>query len=332
MPIVNFSDWRAYLSEHPDHHLLQSAEWGELKAAFGWDVERLISGNTGIQILFRKLPLGFTIAYAPKPIFGSNISILTQAMLQEIDALCRKKHAIFLKIEPDAWDDDESIDLAENPWQFKSAAYNIQPPRTVVIDLAGSDDEILLRMKQKCRYNIRLAEKKNIIVRSWNDLEGFFKLMQVTGGRDGFGVHSLDYYRKAYDLFAPSGSVELLLAEFEGRPLAALMIFACGERSWYLYGASNDQERSRMPAYLLQWHAIKWAQARGCKTYDMWGVPDESESVLEAQFENRHDGLWGVYRFKRGFGGRVVRAAQSLDRVYIPLLYRLYLKRMGGLL
>jgi len=185
-------------------------------------------------------------------------------------------------------------------------------------------------MKQKCRYNVRLAEKKGITVRAWDDLDGFHRLMQVTGGRDGFGVHSLEYYRKAYELFHPTGMAELLVAEFEGKPLAALMIFAVGKRSWYLYGASNDEERNRMPTYLLQWEAMRWAKARGCTEYDLWGVPDADEATLEAEFETRHDGLWGVYRFKRGFGGEVKRAAQALDRVYMPWLYWLYLWRVGN--
>jgi lipid II:glycine glycyltransferase (peptidoglycan interpeptide bridge formation enzyme) len=80
-----------------------------------------------------------------------------------------------------------------------------------------------------------------------------------------------------------------------------------------------------MAPYLAQWEAMRWAQARGALTYDLWGVPDEDEAVLEAEFERRHDDLWGVYRFKRGFGGRVVRSAGAWDRVYNPLLYRAYL-------
>jgi peptidoglycan pentaglycine glycine transferase (the first glycine) len=155
-------------------------------------------------------------------------------------------------------------------------------------------------------------------------------MMQVTGGRDGFGVHSLEYYRRAFELFHPAGACELLVAEFEGKPLAALMVFAHGRRAWYVYGASNDEERNRMPTYLLQWEAIRWAKARGCEEYDLWGVPDENEETLESNFESRNDGLWGVYRFKRGFGGEIRRAAQALDRVYNPLLYKLYLWRMAG--
>ena len=123
---------------------------------------------------------------------------------------------------------------------------------------------------------------------------------------------------------------DLLVAEFEGRPLAALMVFARGRRAWYVYGASNDEERNRMPTYLLQWEAMKWARAKGAEEYDLWGVPDEDEAKLEADFERRGDGLWGVYRFKRGFGGELKRASQALDRVYNPLLYKLYLWRMAG--
>jgi lipid II:glycine glycyltransferase (peptidoglycan interpeptide bridge formation enzyme) len=126
------------------------------------------------------------------------------------------------------------------------------------------------------------------------------------------------------------GTAELLVAEFEGKPLAALMVFARGRRAWYMYGASTDEERNRMPTYLLQWEAMKWARSKGAEEYDLWGVPDEDEKTLEANFETRHDGLWGVYRFKRGFGGELKRAEQARDRVFNPLLYRLYLWRVGG--
>jgi lipid II:glycine glycyltransferase (peptidoglycan interpeptide bridge formation enzyme) len=321
---------------------LQSAEWGQLKSAFGWNVVRIVIDNAGIQLLFRKLSFGFTIAYAPKPFLGDQSFGISERLWVEIDAVCKKNKAIFLKIEPDAWDTDP-ISLNSERWSLVKSPHNIQPPRTIVVSLEGSSDDILARMRQKCRYNVRLAEKKGVTVRAWDDLEAFYGLMQITGGRDGFGVHSLAYYRRVYELFHPVGLAEILVAEFEGKPLAALMVFAsrpllsqdlaanaAGGRSWYLYGASNDHERNRMPTYLLQWAAMQWAKARGCDEYDLWGIPDEDEETLEAQFENRQDGLWGVYRFKRGFGGQVKRAVQALDKIYIPLLYRLYLWRMGN--
>jgi peptidoglycan pentaglycine glycine transferase (the first glycine) len=112
-----------------------------------------------------------------------------------------------------------------------------------------------------------------------------------------------------------------------------LMAFARGDRAWYFYGASTEEERNRMPAYLLQWEAMRWAGSRGCRWYDLWGVPDAEEEELEANFTQRADGLWGVYRFKRGFGGELKRSAGAWDRVYQPLLYRLiqiYLARHQG--
>lgn len=314
MPTVSLTDWDRFLSQHPNAHLLQTGEWGELKSAFGWKPVRVVSGNVGVQILFRKLPLGFTVGYIPK----ANID---QSLLPEIDSVCKSHRAIFLKLEPDQWEDDTPI----TNYQLPKSPHNIQPPRTIIINIKDTEDAILAKMKQKTRYNIRLAEKKGVTVRTWDDIQAFHKMMLVTGGRDGFGVHSLGYYKRAYELLQPKGLGEVLVAEYEGKPLAVLFVARNGHRAYYLYGASTDEERNRMPAYLLQWEAMKWAKARGCEEYDLWGVPDEDEATLEANFETRHDGLWGVYRFKRGFGGELKRAVQAMDRVYNPLLYRLYL-------
>jgi len=100
----------------------------------------------------------------------------------------------------------------------------------------------------------------------------------------------------------------MLCAFFGGEALAALMVFQRGRRAWYFYGASSDEYRELMPTYLLQWEAMRWARTNGCETYDLWGVPEASEDQLEAEFPHRSDGLWGVYRFKRGFGGDLHRS------------------------
>jgi lipid II:glycine glycyltransferase (peptidoglycan interpeptide bridge formation enzyme) len=330
MPEVSLADWNSFLKNHPNAHLLQTGEWGELKSAFGWDPVRLIlDDRSGAQILFRRLPLGLTLAYLPKPAFNYQQVAVSEQFWVELDKVCKKRRAVFLKIEPDLWD-SETNSYGTSQIALRASPHNIQPPRSIIVDLSGSEDDILARMKQKTRYNIRLAQKKGVTVRPWDDLPAFHKMMLVTGGRDLFGVHSLDYYQRAYELFHPRGMAELLVAEYEGVPLAALMVFARGRRAWYIYGASNDEERNRMPTYLLQWEAMRWARASGAQEYDLWGVPDEDEETLEAHFTKRSDGLWGVYRFKRGFGGELKRAAQALDRVYNPLLYKLYLWRMAG--
>jgi peptidoglycan pentaglycine glycine transferase (the first glycine) len=327
MPIVSLSDWNQFLSIHPNAHLLQTGEWGELKSAFGWKALRIVNGTVGAQILFRKLPLSLTVGYIPKLASHFQESAFSQDLWCEIDAVCKKNLAIFLKLEPDVWNDQE---LDTGNLILRTSPHNIQPPRTIIINIQGNEEEILARMKQKTRYNIRLAEKKGVTVRAWDDIDSFHKMMLTTGGRDGFGVHSLEYYRRAYDLLYPKEMGELLVAEYEGKPLAALFVVRNGNRAYYLYGASTDEERNRMPTYLLQWEAMKWAKARGCEEYDLWGVPDEDESTLEDNFERRRDGLWGVYRFKRGFGGELKRAVQAMDRVYTPLLYWAYLRFMGN--
>jgi len=324
MTEVTLSAWKERFGTFPDGHLLQTGEWGALKSAFGWETVRLvIRDSLAVQILFRRLPFFWTIAYLPKPAIPGEQLVDNEQFWAEVDPVCKKRRAIFLKIEPDLWEDQPAT------FNFQPAIqspHNIQPPRTIVVDLRGSEEQILARMKQKTRYNIRLAEKKGISVRAWDDLPAYHEMARITGGRDGFGVHSLEYYRRAYDLFHAVGLAELLVAEYDGKPLAALMVFVRGRRAWYVYGASNDEERNRMPTYMLQWEAMRWARAKGAEEYDLWGVPDYDETILEKNFMERSDGLWGVYRFKRGFGGEVRRASQALDRVYNPLLYWFYKK------
>ncbi len=247
MNIVSLSDWNKFLENHPDAHLLQMGEWGELKKDFGWKPVRIIlDRETCAQILFRRLPLGLTLGYMPKPVFSGQWSVVSEQFWKEVDSICKKNRAVFLKIEPDAWDNE-----LPDTWHvtLRASPHNIQPPRTITIDIEDSEETILARMKPKCRYNIRLAEKKGVTVRAWDDIPAFHEMMTVTGGRDNFGVHSKEYYQRAYELFHRKGTCELLVAEYEGKSLAALMVFANGNRAWYVYGASNDQERnhSRYP-------------------------------------------------------------------------------------
>jgi lipid II:glycine glycyltransferase (peptidoglycan interpeptide bridge formation enzyme) len=333
MSELDASQWDTFLSRYPHAHLLQTGEWGELKSSFGWLPVRLVSGEAGAQLLFRRLPLGMSMAYLPKgplgqvgdlPFTAGQNAILPydHPLWAEIDAVCRVRRAVFLKLEPDAWDD--LGDPTRPPPGYRPSPQTIQPPRTLLVDLRGGEEAVLMRMKQKTRYNIRLAVKKGVAVRPSANLEIYHRLMQVTGERDRFGVHSREYYQRAYDLFHPRGACELMVAEAEGQPLAALMVFAHGRRAWYFYGASSDDHRDWMPAYLLQWEAMRWAMRCGCQDYDLWGVPDADEETLEAGFTQRADGLWGVYRFKRGFGGELRRSPGPWDRVYRPEVYWLY--------
>jgi len=316
MSSADLNTWREKFSQLADPHILQTEEWGYLKSAFGWKADWIFIQNQPVQILFRLLPLGFKIAYLPKP----RLNLNDPGLIKEFDKICRGQKVIFLKIEPDHFEDDGSETAISDKWKVGRA---IQPRRTILVDISGSEDQWLERMKQKTRYNIKLAVKKGVSVVESDDLDQFYAMIEETAEREKFGVHTKAYYQKAYQLFAKKDQVALLIASYEGIPLAGLMIFRIGKRAWYFYGASNNLERNRMPTYLLQFEAMRWAKSKGCEIYDLWGIPDEDESTLERDFESRSDGLWGVYRFKRGFGGMVQRSSQAYDRVYNPILYEL---------
>jgi len=329
--LQSLAGWDEFVQAHPHGHILQTSAWGRLKADYGWQAETLRSGQAGALVLFRRVR-SLTLAYEPRgPLADWNDRSQLTALVAAIDAVCRRRGAFCLKWEPDLPDEPGRAQTLR-ALGFRPSAQTVQPRRSLSVDLAGSEAEILGRMKQKTRYNIGLAAKKGVTARRVDsaaggaeaDLDSFTLLMATTGARDGFGVHAPGYYRRAYELFQPAGQCELVLARYQGEPLAGVMVFILGGNAWYFYGASSDRERNRMAPYLAQWEAMRWAKARGALSYDLWGVPDADEAVLEAEFETRHDGLWGVYRFKRGFGGRLVRTIGAWDRVYNLLLYGAY--------
>ena len=337
------SAWDTFVAAHPDGHVLQTARWAKLKRAFGWSGALAIvhagpgsAGNAGTRdildgasLLFRRLPWGQTLAYAPKgPLVDWSDTARVGALLAELRAVCRHRRAAVLKIEPDL---PASPDLSQHLSRcgFQPSAQHIQPRSTIHLDLSAGEEAMLARMKPKWRYNIRLAERKGVMVRQGvtADLPAIQTLLERTGLRDGFGVHAPEYYALATELFVPQGLATWLIAEHAGRILAAIAVFALGTKAWYMWGASSDSDRNLMPNHALQWAAIRWARDRGCRTYDLWGIPDEISENPAAYADPENwgdDGLWGVYRFKQGFGGQVVRYTGAWDLPLSPAGYRLY--------
>ena len=331
---ITDSDWDQFVIASSGGHLLQTTAWAELKSEFGWRAQRvaLRQGNNlvaGAQILFRPLALGWTMAYVPKgPLIDSASADTIRALLVAMHARCRTNRAILLKIEPDVTDSSPAPRWIEDALAsgFRPSQQPVQPRRSIVVDIGQPEEAILKGMKSKTRYNIRLSERRNVRVHAGTrkDVATFASLMTVTGERDQFGTRSAAYYERALELFQPHDMVRLLIATVDEQPIAGLMAFACGQKAWYMFGASSNEHRDTMPNYALQWAAIRWAKARGCRLYDLYGVPDHDREVLEANFATRSDGLWGVYRFKRGFGGQLVRSVGALDHVYNRPLHWLY--------
>ena len=311
MRVVVESDaqrWNQALATLPGAHVLQSYEWGETKAQVGWAPRRMLfvdeeshAPKAAACLLRRKLPrLPLAVAYVPKgPALDYEHLPMAEVVLAHIEREAQRVQAIFVKIDPDVrvdtqWGADFARLLQRRGW--RSSREQIQFRSTLFSDLAPDEETILAGMKSKTRYNIRLAGRRGVTVRAGTleDLRIFYEMYDETGRRDGFIVRPFEYYRHIWETFIEASMGHLLLAEVEGEPIAGLILFRFGHTAWYMYGASTNRHRRFMPNHLLQWEAIRWAKLQGCRTYDWWGAPD----VLDES-----DPMWGVYRFKAGFGG-----------------------------
>lgn len=344
--VADRNTWNNSLALLPYAHVLQTWEWGEFKAATtGWRPERIAYMRRGeavamAQILTRQVG-PFRIMYVPKgPALDYADAGLRHAVLDLVKRKAHESGAIFLKLDPDVvvgWGVPGEPGAVDEPlgqqitreWQDAGLVFSpeqVQFRNSVVIDLRQSEDELLARMKQKTRYNVRLGERKELTVRfgTADALDLLYDLYRETARRDDFVIRPLDYYRKAWGDFMRTGLAQPIIADYKGDPVGHVIIFGFGGRAWYFYGASSDEERNRMPSYLLQWEAIRWARSQRMTVYDMWGAPDD--------FANESDPLAGVFRFKSGFGGTVVRRIGAWDYPARPLLYRLYTRAMPAVL
>ena len=204
--------------------------------------------------------------------------------------------------------------IKDNAKDFKD---EIQPRYVFRLDIKGkTEEEIMAGFHQKWRYNIRLAAKKGVEVREGTreDLKAFHKIMVETGSRDGFIIRPLEYFEKMYDNLAPE-HMKLLMAYYDNEPISGVIPIFYGNKTWYLYGASSNKHRNLMPNYLLQWEMIKMAIARHDDIYDFRGV----SGVVDETHPQ-----YGLYRFKKGFGGKFTEFLGEIYIPYKPITYKLY--------
>jgi lipid II:glycine glycyltransferase (peptidoglycan interpeptide bridge formation enzyme) len=199
------------------------------------------------------------------------------------------------------------------------APVDVQPPDTVVIDLTAREEDLLAAMHKKNRYNIRLAERKGVRVAagSASRMHEWYELYRETAARDAITIHARQYYERLFELADEDEAtrVRLYLAEHDGDLLAGIVVVIHGEGATYLYGASSNAKRNLMPNYALQWHAILDAKRCGCAWYDLFGIPPADEPIHP---------MHGLYRFKTGFGGSIVKRLGAWDVVLAPVRARLY--------
>ncbi len=353
--VTDAGAWDQLLLALPNPHILQSWAWGQFKSRHGWSAIRLVFEEEGqvvaaASVLQRKLPrLPVSILYVSN---GPNLdwedSARAHQVLAELEGLARRCRALFVKIDPDIYFPEESTRpgadtalsssapsgtllsrpacapqatrlLTERGWCPSDE--QIQFRNTVLLDLRGSEEELLAAMKQKSRYNVRLAWRKGVTIRrgTVNDLSSFYQLYSETAQRDGFLIRPIDYYLDAWGSFLERDMAHLLLAEVEGEATAGLILFSFGPTAWYMYGASSGRHRRLMPNNRLQWEAMRQARATGCTLYDLWGAPDRLDES---------DPMWGVVRFKLGLGGRLAEGLGAWDYATHGTAYRFYTEIM----
>ncbi|MDR2158593.1 MAG: peptidoglycan bridge formation glycyltransferase FemA/FemB family protein [Treponema sp.] len=325
---------------------LQSGFWGTFKARFGWEPLAFLVGRgeaggpRPLLIIRRPLGPGLSFAYAPwgpewddpAPDAGEGdprppaLAELARRLAPRLP-----KDTAFIRFDPPWYREEGAGCSGEGLGRpFRRAAADVQPPDTVIVDLRPPPEALLAAMKPKTRYNIGLAAKRGVTARraGEGELDVFYRLLSETSRRDGIAVHGIEYYRGLFELartygggrqgkgagegpgFPAAPDLRLYLAEYEGEALAAVVTLFRGAGAVYLYGASSDRHRNLMAPYLLQWRAMTDARAAGCRFYDLFGIPPGDDPGHP---------MAGLYRFKTGFGGRIIHRPGSWDYALRPL-------------
>jgi len=339
---------------------LQSEFWASFKSLEGWSFKYFLlcykddatnkEGEFYLSILLRRIkPFGH-LAYVPMlpNIIEDNVPNIEEERANFLSSLSMflfnllPKNVFLIRIDP-LWQEEvenacgkasepssvmrpKCIFAKKNGVYIKKAKVDIQPPDTIILDISKTEEEILSQFKSKWRYNIRLSEKKGCFVQCLDmkdeesiakGIDIFYNLYETTAKRDGIAIHSKKYYTSLFMLAKneDKNNIRLYVATYENINLAAIICIFYEEEATYLYGASCNQHRNLMPTYLLQYVAIKDAKKAGCKTYDFYGIPPT---------DNPKHPMAGLYRFKSGFGGKIIHRMGSIDSYKNSFLYALY--------
>lgn len=343
--ITSQAEWNASIAVLPGVTILQTWEWGQVKKEFGWKPSYYLwkdekgKAVSAALFLMREVVVPFinwrfrTIYIPQGPLLDWANAGLRNLILEDIREIAGSENAVFLKIDPEIITArNEQID--SNDAQFKRAKdvletlqdmgytfskQQIQFKNTAWLMLDQPEETLLAAMKQKARYNIRLADRKGVVIRKGTieDIDLLYQMYLDTSVRDGFIIRPKEYYQLVWRKFMQVKLAVPLIAEVDGQPVAGLMLFFFADRSWYLYGMSTNAHREKMPNYLLQWEAIKRSKQMGCRIYDLWGAPDDF---------NENDSMWGVYRFKKGLGADAVQRIGAFDLPLKKIAYKIFVE------
>ncbi|MBD3330870.1 peptidoglycan bridge formation glycyltransferase FemA/FemB family protein [Candidatus Peregrinibacteria bacterium] len=307
--------WDIFVKQSELGNIHQTSSWGEFQKTIPYRGKYRIIPGMGLVVRY-KLPKGFSWLYCPRGPLCKLRPHEIKNFLSEVKKIAKKERAIFLRIDP-------PVSSYPKLKGFREVSYGFQPEHTLILDLTQSKENILAQMKQKGRYNIRLAEKKGVVIRSIDPKDKKFKkaiitfhnLLKETFTRDKFKGHDAAYYENMVRILGQRDMCKLYLAEYRDEVIAGIIVTFFKDTAIYYFGASGNSHRNVMAPYLLQWTAIKEARRRGCKVYDFLGIAP-SGSV--------HHPWAGVTEFKKKFGGKEVSFAPTREYAFKPLHYYLY--------
>ena len=319
---VEVDGWDGLVAANPDGgHFLQTRAWAEFKAAFGWRPRYLvgegIGGTVATLFLCRWIPGLGEVWYAPKgPGVGSRDELI--GLLGNCSAFGR---AFLVKVEPElpaatfARADSGGVGL-------RRADADVQINRaTIVIDLGGTEEQLLGSFHQKLRYNIRLAARKGVTVEAADttpeSLERMWELLATTARRAGFALRSRQYFQTYWRRLSDAGQGQLFFARHRDEDLAGAFLAYMGAKAWYKDGGSTGRHTDMMAPHLLQWEIMRWLRNRGVRSYDLFAVPPVRELSSAHPF-------YGLYRFKSGFSRTITEYVGTLDLPLKPARYRLW--------
>ena len=338
------SEWNGWVEGSPGGgHLLQSYEWGEMKRALGWRPVRMVLERDGevagaAQFLAYGTPLvPGVLMYCPKgPWLPWDDEEAVRAFFGGLRAVAERKGAHTVKIEPEVTEDQTGVKDLLREIGFHRFRWNVNHKATMVVDLSPSEEDLLAGMKKGTRYGVRRAARDGVTVVEDNSqvgLELFWRMHGEIVERKNFWSRPRGYYAAVWKAMEDAGKAHLFFAEHEGERLAVALVYTFGHKCIYMLGATKREERDLQPGYLLQWEVMRWAKRQNITHYDMWGIPN-----LDTL--NKSHPLYGVYKWKTGFGGEVydflgcldlpVRPARARmwDRVE-PLYFRLHQRLKG---
>ena len=318
-------EYEAFVQSHPKGNFAQSYLWGKQKPMWQWDAIA-VRGEDGairgsLAVMTRKVPgIGRTLMYGCRgPVCDLDDRETFSQLLDGAKALAKKYKSYVIKIDPDVPSSNTAFSSMLQSFGFraKEGGKNfeaIQPRYVFRLNVEGkTEEELLANFHQKWRYNIRLAERKGVTVRICGKemVPAFSDLMLTTGVRDGFVTRKPEYFAAMLDNLGEHARLYMAFDPTD-TPIAGTLAIHYGDKVWYLYGASSNEHRNLMPNYLLQWRMIQWAVETNCRIYDFRGVSgDVSED----------NPLYGLFRFKQGFGGDFTEFVGEMDLVLSPVIY-----------